>query len=281
MEKHEDIEKVFEGLGIDDEPRDNHKDRLRWEMLKTFNSSKMQAGKYKWSIIMNSRITKYAAAAMVLIAVGLLMTLMEKTTTPVYAVEQTIRAIGDLTTLHVAGIHIGEKGVLSEVEIWTRAHSQNLRRSGDFREEVKNKRISVVSEEKNVTYRYYPEENQVNIMTGLQNSVKPFWPDGDFFRELKENAIDWQEILTKDKDGNDCISVTCSYYLDRLPDRYFMFWFEFDPETMLPLSMKIRDLSKKRGSQEYSFDVIEFNQPLPEHIFEFNIPEGAKVIDER
>lgn len=248
--------------------------------LKTAGDKKQFASQPNiWRTIMKNRISKFAVTA---ILFGIAFLIVQTVSTPAaLAIDRTIQAIGKLDSLHVAGIHISEEGRLSDIEIWTKAHSENPKRSGDFREEVKGVRISVASEEKNITYRYFPVNHQVHIMAGLQNSVKPFWPDGDFFRELKEKAIDWQEIPGKDQDGNQCIIVTCSYTLDRLPDRYFTFWFKFDPDTMLPTHMKIRDLSKTRGPQEYDFDVIEFNQPLSNNLFEFNIPEGAEVIDER
>ncbi len=72
MEKHDfDIEKIVDQLNIDDEPRGNHKDRLRWNVLKVFNSSSdtNPSVKYKWSFIMNSKITKFAAAALIIVAV--------------------------------------------------------------------------------------------------------------------------------------------------------------------------------------------------------------------
>jgi len=50
---------------------------------------------------MNSKITKLAAAAVILVAAGLSITFFEKTTQTVYAIEQTIEAYNDICFLHV------------------------------------------------------------------------------------------------------------------------------------------------------------------------------------
>jgi hypothetical protein len=232
-----------------------------------------------WRILMKSTTTKYAAA--VILFAGALVFMQVVSTPKAFAIERTAQAIGVLETLHVAGIHLDENGRMSQIEIWTKAHSQDPTRSGDFREEVKGKRISVVSESVNTTWRYYPQQHQVYILSGLQNSVKPFWPDGNFFLELKKNARQWQEVLCTDENGQDCVLVTCSYVLERLPDRKFDFRIVFDAETMLPVRMNLRDLSTSRGPQEYQFDVIEFNEAIPEENFAFNIPEGIEIFDQR
>jgi hypothetical protein len=225
------------------------------------------------------KTVKFATAAALLIAA--ILFIQNLSAPSLLAIEQTARAIGKLETLHLSGAHLDENGVMSDLEIWTRAHSQDATRSGDFREEVKGTRISVVSEKDNTTWRYFPKKNEVQIMTGIQNSIKPFWPDGNFFLELKAGAQKWHEVSGRDKNGQECIIVTCCYELARLPDRKFDFWIQFDAVTMLPTRLTIRDISKTARPQEYQFDKIEFNQPLPDGIFEFQMPQDANIIDKR
>lgn len=55
-----------------------------------------------WRIIMKNRITKLAAAAVILIAIGVSFMFMEKTTTPAYALEQTIEAYNSIYSLHIS-----------------------------------------------------------------------------------------------------------------------------------------------------------------------------------
>lgn len=225
------------------------------------------------------RSIKFSAAAVLLVA-GVIL-LQSKLTAKAFAIEETARAIGTLSSLYVSGVHISEDGHASDIKIWTRVHSQDSSRSGDFREEVNDTRLSVVSEKENTTWRYFPQKNTVEIMSGLQNSVKPFWPDGSFFLDLRANARQWSQVEGYDADGRPCVMVTCTYELERLPGRRFEFWIRFDTQTMLPTQLKIRDFAQSRSPQEYSFDTIRFNQPLPDDLFTFQIPQDAAVADLR
>ena len=50
---------------------------------------------------MNSKITKYATAAVIIAAVLLSITFLDKTVTPAYAIEQTIEAFKNVRFLHL------------------------------------------------------------------------------------------------------------------------------------------------------------------------------------
>ncbi len=54
-----------------------------------------------WRIIMKSRISKLAAAVMILIAVAISVTILDKSVTPAYAIEQTIEANRGLWFIHL------------------------------------------------------------------------------------------------------------------------------------------------------------------------------------
>ena len=71
-----------------------------------------------WRIIMQSRITKFATAAVLVAAVLLSITFLDKTVTPVYAIEQTIEAYGSIRWLHAKEFYmVGEKKMYSELWI--------------------------------------------------------------------------------------------------------------------------------------------------------------------
>ncbi|MHC4555711.1 MAG: hypothetical protein ACYS80_00245 [Planctomycetota bacterium] len=53
--------------------------------------------------IIKSRMTKIAVAAVIIIAVMLLISVLDKSVTPVYAVEQTIAAIKEVKTVYMTG----------------------------------------------------------------------------------------------------------------------------------------------------------------------------------
>ncbi len=54
-----------------------------------------------WRIIMKSRTSKLAAAAVIIIAVAISVTILDKSVTPAYAIEQTIEANRGLWFIHL------------------------------------------------------------------------------------------------------------------------------------------------------------------------------------
>ena len=71
------------------------------EQLKSKHTKLGTAQPNIWRIIMNSKITKYAAAAIVLVAVGLSITVFDKTMPSAYAIERTIEAYNSIRFLQV------------------------------------------------------------------------------------------------------------------------------------------------------------------------------------
>jgi len=75
----------------------------------------------KWRIIMKSRITKLAAAAVIIIMVILSVTVLDKSIPSAYAIEQTIRAYESLRYVHIKDFKQGESEPL---EFWMELDKQ-------------------------------------------------------------------------------------------------------------------------------------------------------------
>ena len=78
--------------------------RLLDQQSKTKHSKLGSAKLNIWRVIMNSKITKYAVAAMVMIALGLSITLFDKTMPAAYATEilqEAIDAVSDLWSVQM------------------------------------------------------------------------------------------------------------------------------------------------------------------------------------
>jgi hypothetical protein len=87
-----------------------------YEKQKTKNPA--PAGQNIGRLIMNSKITKLAAAAVIIVAVGLSITFFEKTTQTAYAIEQTIEACNDIYFLHVKQFNANHEEPL---EFWIKS----------------------------------------------------------------------------------------------------------------------------------------------------------------
>ena len=62
----ENIEQVLEGVTFDDAPDQGHQDLLEYKLLLNFNAGRSQHNS-KWRIVMNNKMTKLAAAAVIVI----------------------------------------------------------------------------------------------------------------------------------------------------------------------------------------------------------------------
>ena len=271
-----DNEKQFEdfvsNIKFDDTPDPKHRDKLEQNLLCAMAKKSRQIK--IWRIIMKSQITKLAAAAVIVLAVVLSVTILNHTTTPVWAIEQTIEAIEGFKAIYSSGITVDEDGIEFEVEFWARTNKDGTG-SGDFRMETKGGKVTVVNEEQNVTYKYDPSRNVVLVESGIRFYCRP-WVDGKFFRIMKDVCTDWKEEYRKDESiGGDCVFVTA-----RNPESSQSYEFQFDLRTKLPIRGKVWQNSDFEGKPNITANKIIYNPVLPDGIFDFEIPEGATVIEE-
>lgn len=272
MEKQDfDMEKIVDQLNIDDEPKGNHKDRLRWDVLKAFNSSNdaIQDVKYKWSFIMNNKITKFAAATIVIIAIGLSFTFMEKTTGPAWAIEQVIESMANYRGIKMFSTTLDKSGTKISSVLWA-TPNEDFTQSDQFKLELENGVIRWVKG--NDTYHYEPSESKVYVMRGSKMSISP-WIGPKLIETLSQTTENWQEHFGIDPStGRQRVYVTCSHPHAPGPRSW---WFEFDVETNLPVRFK--QWTNEGGEDQPQFNVTEivFYEELAENTFDVQIPESA------
>jgi len=94
----ENIEEILNKLGSEDVPAEVHK--IAEETSESFSKTLTQSGQHiLWSDIMRSRIAKLAAAAVIIVAVALSITVVNKLTSEAYAIVQTVEALKDVRFL--------------------------------------------------------------------------------------------------------------------------------------------------------------------------------------
>lgn len=74
---------------------------LREQNVKLKTAAKISTSQKIRRIIMRSRITQLAAAAVIIIAVLLSINVLDKSVTPAYALEQTIKALRTVSSVHM------------------------------------------------------------------------------------------------------------------------------------------------------------------------------------
>ncbi len=223
-----------------------------------------------WRIIMKSKITKLAATALIIIAVVLAIGLWDKSTPTAYAIEQTIEAMRKVTTVHLLGTMVNG----GQLEIWIKVNPETGENDHIYLDCPEIEALQSPNE----AYFYDKKANVVKHLKG-GNHLRFDVRFGRFIEDMFEVA----------KSINGEVDIDYEYDTDRATQVILMaikldestLECRIDPETKLPMSMNMKfNGPPQPGQLGQSFDEIYYDLPLPEGIFEFEIPEGAEVIEE-
>lgn len=246
-----------------------------FELAAEGNDAKNSGTENKWRHIMKNRIYKASAAAILIIAAFIGITMLSGT--PAWAMEQTIEALRDIRGIYLAGTAC-YSGQPQNFEIWARPHSEDPSLSGDFRLHEGEHHVCVAAEDLSLTYVYTQSSQQdvVYITEGLNRSCNPF-PSSDLFTQLYEMATNWHEEYRKDEQtGRDCVFVkfqgpalnTARYWL-----------LQCDVETKLPIRLSVWWNEDYSGQPHYDFKEILLNPEMSDEYFQFQVPENTQVVD--
>lgn len=230
---------------------------------------------------MRSNRARLATAATIVLAVVLGVTVLDWTTAPAWALEQTIEALKNVRSVYIAG-RMRSPGSDSDdaFEIWALPHSEDAARSGDFRYREGDDHLCVASESENVTYvcTRHDELGQevVYVTAGLNRGAKMF-PGGDLLAGFKEMADDWEEEIGKDPEtGRQCVYVTFSGPAVNTAKYWTL---QVDLETKLPVRTAVWFAADRQGPPHYEYTTLEYDPEIPEGWFDFDVPTGAQVVD--
>jgi tetratricopeptide (TPR) repeat protein len=280
MKSLKDIKKNITKFNIN--PREEMRSKVLDEALEIQRKRKQQSipGTYTWRTIMKSRITKFAAA--VVIIIGVLVGINMLNGTPAWAIEQTVQALKNIQTIIISGttVYYDSNGVpdYKPFKCWIKLDDKN----GNLLIRVESPREIVVVQGNKVYYRR-PGSNTVKIFEGqtIQNlkfcykvmELSP-WLNGRILQTLKPLADDWQEKYGKDeKTSRDCVFVNCSY-----KQLSASFWFVFDIESKRIVEAKHWSNPDYKEPVNLYADSFVYNEDIPDETFNFEIPDGARVI---
>jgi hypothetical protein len=236
------------------------------EAKKTKSAS---AGPNIRSIIMKNPIIKLAAAV-IIIAVALSITFLDKSIAPAYAIEQTTKALQKISTVHAFCIDWDG----NKVEVWGDINAETGKENAVFCDSQSGFAIISTPE---ITYYYDKRENVVRLDKGLAPASYVR------FGRIIEDIID--RII---KPNNGDVQINREYDQQREAEVIVLhgvtqreeFEVHIDPESKLPISINtIRSDYPSKGLK--SVDRIYYDQLLPDGIFKFEIPEGVEVVIHR
>ncbi|HUU16537.1 MAG TPA: hypothetical protein VMW72_05260 [Sedimentisphaerales bacterium] len=280
MRPAENIEKLIKNINIDTNAKKD--EAVLGDVLEAFEKSKVKKTsaieQNIWRIIMKSRITKIAAAAVIITAAMLSINFLDKSVTPAYGIEQTIEAFRDVNSVYVEATNRNEKGISYNIRMWARRGEDGKFFFGDFRQESSYGDTVVANERENLTYCYYPSTKEVYIYEGLTETIGSFL-DINFFLYLQEEMKDVKMEYGKDEvPGKETVSLSF-----RGTEKYQKSTGKcgviiFDLESKLPSCIKLWDNPDFQGDPFTVWTLIVYNPKVREDIFKFEIPEDATVI---
>lgn len=221
---------------------------------------------------MKNNITKLAAAAVIIVAVILSISLWDKTIPAAYAFEQTLEALRDIQTIHLLGKNLRDKNF----EMWVQLNPNTG--MPDYCRLYTSDNYLVVSRP-DKSYQYNEKTNRVLITSGMLLGYMECAP-----------AYMFEYLIKYSKMENTDIKVDINYEHDPESDKTLILaiyktpvekWkISIDPDTKLPVRLNLLSETHRMGLVFKDVDKIEYNIGFPEGFFDFDIPEGAQVIEQ-
>ncbi|MBC8468316.1 MAG: hypothetical protein H8D56_02490 [Planctomycetes bacterium] len=221
-----------------------------------------------WRIIMKNPITKLSAAAVIIVCIALTIIFMEKSVTPAYSFEQTLQAMQNLRTMYMVCKDWNDE----EFEIWIELDPDTgiPRYCRAYWPRIKILNIS----RPDTSYQFSERANQVQINSGqlYHMDLAPAKVFEQFLLAAQENPERVVIFHEYDQQSKKSLIVI----ITRGDGQSYKFY--IDPDTKLPV--RVQGLEDNTlGAVIRDVDKIEFNVDLPEGIFDFEIPQGASIID--
>lgn len=220
---------------------------------------------------------------MIIVAVVLSVTILDRSATRAWSVEQTIAALEQLKTLQVKGTALW--GPDSEAEqvnfnFWIQSPDED---SGPLKMRFEcEKQIIVV--QGNVAYECWPNEKVAKIKYGPGITDLKYWYraaelspwlTGKMLKTMRMFTDDWKQIVETDPDtGKEQVIVTCSYRPSNTS-----FFLVVDPGSKLIQSAKLWKNLKREGRPCIDAQTFIYNQEIPDKVFE--IPPGMTIVNEK
>ena len=235
--------------------------------------------------IMHSKMSKYAAAAVILIAAFLSLTVWNSPISTVYAIEQTIAALHSVRFIHMRQINPQheEEPMLIWAEFFENGQPKQIRMnlpewagSGDGAKEIvwENNAATVWFKKKNGFVRV-PEKRMADEILKIVQEQDPKTYVQNLLDAQKNGKVEIQ--IEQPSDKGKPISVTAIH----LPDRASKLVLYVDQSTQLPLSGETYTLKDGDYVLANIGEFYDYNQPIDPAMFTFdNIPDDVMLVDQ-
>lgn len=286
MRPEKDIEQRLEQLAEALDGRDSFVDevmrRIEAAPVPTGSNAKRTIGLGR--LVMKTSI-RFTAAALVVIAALLSLTLFDQTVTPAYGLEQTVKACHSVRFIHMRQIdpRQAEEPILIWAEFFEdggpkaiRLHQPAWKTGGDGAKEIvwKDDIAEVWFKKKNSFLRVRDQQLAEQILKIIQEQDPKFLVQSLMDREHR-GECEIQIDVPADK-GDPILVTSIS-----LPDRDGKQVFHIDQSTQLPLRGETYALKDGGWVLMNIGEFYDYNQPIDPSIFAFdNLPEDLLIVDQ-
>lgn len=212
-------------------------------------------------------MTKLAAAAVIIVAVAFSINLLDKTTAPAYAVEQTIQAMRSVSSVHAYCTDWDN----SQGESWAQINPE----TGEEEYHYSDQGNLLIVATPEVTYFYHKDKNRVRIQKGYvpasEVRISRFFEDMAMWVQEHDGELEFHRQFDEDLQ-KEVIMVHVTMSVQGAE-----FIVRIDTQTKLPIN--IESIKSKPGQGVKRVDQLEYNVSIPEGIFDFEIPEGAEIVN--
>ena len=235
---------------------------------------------------MKTKIAKLSTAAAIILIAVLGITLLDKSTSSAWAIEQSIEAVSPYKAVIVEGLDSErtwrEDGSLEQkpFKSWAVANEDQTMVE-KYRHEVDG--VPIITTNGQKTWRYNLQTNTVRV-ENRPYIASECWCGSQFLEQIKglfgEVIRNWEVTYGKDPaTGKQRAFLKIAWLEERYNGPRSM-WIEFDVESKLLVSFKQWENANWEGPATLVVEKITYYETLPDDLFEFEIPEGATVIEE-
>ncbi len=232
-----------------------------------------------WRAILSTRTARFstvAAAAAIILALAL----WDRSSGTAWSMGQTVAALREIQTIHIQGTTLAHSG-RTDFECWL-ALPAGKADPLKLRFETAQGTIVVQGD---MAYHWLRQDNEVQGKRGPQMEDLKFWYrasefspwcTGQMLEILKLFTDDWQQVVQTDPNtGQEQVHVTCSYR-----PSHTSLAFVVDMGTKLVRQGQMWSNLEREGEPELDARTFRYNEELPDAVFAFEIPAGAKVVIE-
>ena len=284
MKPAEDITRLFQNAALSTRP-DIHEEVFQ-NVLGAYQQTIVPspAPPERWRSAMRHPMTKYAAAAVFLLAILAALGLFHRTGNVSWAIEQSVEAMSKYTALLIEGWASerawAEDGSLElrPFRVWGVANADQTKVE-KYRFEFDG--VTRLTTDGHKTWKYEPQAHRVTIDNDPY-MVSECWLGSGFLEQLRQarethTITHWQESSSQDRATGNPRVVLSVAWLEARWNGPRSLRLEFDRDSKLLVRMEQWDNANQEGQASFIAEKITYYESLPDDLFELPIPPGATV----